>query len=478
MQELEIITNQELTNNIEQYNPKMLQYLQELNLPINDVLTSIDERKKVIYGMESAINNIPVENRTSAVYLTNFVVSVASGQFNAALNCLWNETVLALRKVVEKFDLPYIFQMAEKINSRYRNLSTPEDLELIGEHDLLEICRNSELIDNIVYTKLEYINYMRNHASLAHPNGNMMTGYELLSMLEVCINNVIIAKLNEANITLSRLLYNIRNIEIPNEDIVAIGYEFARLTQKRADDLLWSFFGMYTDLKVQSITLNNISRLSKYVWDVSSETMKYEIGAKFGFFRINGEVEKKERAEQFLNFVNGLKYKDEDSLVTELIQKLGILKSTHFSWNNFYNEYPIVQTLELSIPSNGTIPKAALNLWVKVICICYVGNGKGYRQGIDEGAVTYYEKYINNFKEPEIVEFLFLFSDIEFTTDLDKVIPDKRMRMLAEKLKDVSNNTFINQALDCIITGPNLKLNKMDTISNYKDLLGKINRVY
>lgn len=37
----------------------------------------------------------------------------------------------------------------------------------------------------------------------------------------------------------------------------------------------------------------------EFFWDVSSETMKYEIGAKFGFFRKNGEVEKKERAEQF-----------------------------------------------------------------------------------------------------------------------------------------------------------------------------------
>lgn len=180
-----------------------------------------------------------------ACYLTNFIVSVASGQFNAALNCLWNETVLALRKVVEKFDLPYFFQMAEKINTRYKNLSTPEDLELIGEHDLLEICRNAELINNIVYKKLEYINYMRNHASLAHPNGNMLTGFELLSMLEVCINNVINAKINEANITLSRLLYNIRNVEIPEEDIIVIGGEFAKFTQKKADDLLWSFFGMY-----------------------------------------------------------------------------------------------------------------------------------------------------------------------------------------------------------------------------------------
>lgn len=478
MELLEVVSNKELTENIEQYNPTMLLYLKELNLPTDNVLTSIDERKKVINGMESAISNISVENRSEAFYLTNFVVSVASGQFNAALNCLWNETVLALRKVVVKFDLPYIFQMAEKINSRYKNLKNIEDLELLGEHDLLEICKNAELIDSMVYTKLEYINYMRNHASLAHPNGNILTGYELLSMLEICINNVINAKLNETNITLCRLLNNIRNNEIPDDDISAIGNEFAKLSCSRADDLLWSFFGMYTDLQVNATAIKNISKLSVYIWNVSSETMKFEIGAKFGFFRKNGEVDKKERAEQFLNIVSGLKYKDEDSLVTELIQKLGILKSTHFAWDNFYNEYLIVQTFDSSIPGNGIIPKAALNLWVKVICICYAGNGKGNREGIDESAVVYYDKYITNFKEPEIIEFLFLFSDIEFTTDLDKSMPDKRMREIAKRLKNVSNNTFINQALDCIITGPVLKLSKMETITKYKELLSKINRIY
>lgn len=478
MEELEVISNRELTNNIEQYNPTMLLYLKELNLPTNNVLTPIEERKKVINGMESAIANIPLQNRSEAFYLTNFVVSVASGQFNAALNCLWNETVLALRKVVIKFDLPYFFQMAEKINNRYKNLHSAEDLELIGEHDLLEICRNTELINNMVYTKLEYINYMRNHASLAHPNGNLMTGFELLSMLEICINNVINAKLNETNITLSRLLYNIRNNAIPNDDIDAIGNEFAKLSCNRADDLLWSFFGMYTDLKTNALTITNISKLSKYIWNVSSETMKFEIGARFGFFRKNGEVDKKERAQEFLMLVDGLKYKDEDSLVTELIQKLGILKSTHFAWNNFYNEYPIVLTLESSIPSNGIIPKAAINLWVKVICLCYAGNGKGYRNGIDESAAIIYDKYISKFKESEIIEFLFLFSDLEFTTDLDKPIPDRRMREIAKRLINVSENTFINQALDCIVNGPTLKLCKMDTITKYKELLAKINRVY
>lgn len=59
-----------------------------------------------------------------------------------------------------------------------------------------------------------------------------------------------------------------------------------------------------------------------------------------------------------------------------------------------------------------------------------------------------------------------------------EVTPDKRMREIAKRLTNVSNNTFINQALDCIINGPVLKLSKMETITKYKELLSKINRIY
>lgn len=69
------------------------------------------------------------------------------------------------------------------------------------------------------------------------------------------------------------------------------------------------------------------------------------------------------------------------------LEKMGKWKRKNVQ-NNFFNEYLVAQALELSIPSNGIIPKAALNLWVKVISICYVGNGKGYRQGIDESAAS------------------------------------------------------------------------------------------
>jgi len=103
-------------------------------------------------------------------------------------------------------------------------------------------------------------------------------------------------------------------------------------------------------------------------------------------------------------------------LAGELLDKLGTLKSAHFGHNNFYNEYPHAKILGESLPPTGMVPRAARPTWVKVISTCYIGNGLGYKEGVDESALPYYQKYCNGFTDAEHIDFLHLFNDPEFTT--------------------------------------------------------------
>src|SRR5438132_14196713 len=121
---------------------------------------------------------------------------------------------------------------------------------------------------------------------------------------------------------------------------------------------------MYVDPKMTQTARSNIASLSPYVWAASSEDRKYGIGSKFGVFRKNAEVAHKDSADEFLQLVGGQKYKDEDSLAGELIDRLSTLKSVHFGTNNFYNEYPHARSLEQSLPVSGAVPRAARLLWV------------------------------------------------------------------------------------------------------------------
>lgn len=461
----------QLSKSIDSFSYPLAQYLGALGLPIQNVLYPISERKKIIDSLKDALDILPVDERIKAYYLTKFTVAVSVGLFDGALNYLWNETIGALRRLVLKFDVQYFFSITEKVSYRYKNLSSPEDLDQIQDHDLIESCRRIGLLSDVNYKRLEHVNFMRNHASAAHPTDHEIDGYEMLGWLSVCLRYAIIAEPDHSVISIKRLIDNIRTVSIPEGDIPAIGSDIARQPQERIDDLLWAIFGMYNDPSMNATAKTNIAKLAKCIWDATSQDRKYEVGARFGVFRKNADVTRKDATQEFLEFVDGLRYKDEDSLAGELIEKLETLKSVHFGVNNFYNEYTHAKALSTSLPVTGKVPRSARTSWVKVISICYIGNGYGYREGVDEGALPHYEQCVNSFSEAETVEFLRLFKDPEFNSSLSRKMCDRRTKQLATILKGKHTNVYIQKTLDLILKCPEGKLDIVAETTDYKFML-------
>lgn len=461
-------TPEKIETSISAFNQPLANLLQHIGLPTENILSPIDERRKVIYALESTIEILPIEERQKSTYLSKFTVAVSVGLFDGALNFLWDETINALRRLVANFDLQYFLTVAQTINNKYKNLTTQEDLQAISDHDLLEICRRIGLVSDINYKRLENVNYLRNHASAAHPNDNSVSGIEMLSLLESCLKYAIIAKPDHSVIKIKQLFENIRTKQIPLDDFPHIGADLIKQPQERIDDFILSIFGVYTDTRTDAQVRKNIDRLTPHIWQNVTEDNKYTIGAKFGVFRKNGDVDRKDAVQKFLETVDGLRYKDEDSLTAELIEKLQNLKTVHFEWNNFYNEYSHAKAIEASIPTTG-IPESIRKFFVKVICLCYIGNGKGYREGVDESAVVYYNKFIEAFTVNEIKDFFELFSDPEFVTDFSYTKPDKRLRTLATFFKTKTKNVHTNKLLDTIINFPKGSLQNLALDSRFKE---------
>lgn len=456
-------------------NQPLAELLVRVGLPTEDVLSPIEERRKVIHGLESTLDILPYDERQRAIYLSKFTISIIVGLFDGALAFLWDETIKAIRRLVTSFDLEYFFSVAETLNSRYKNLHLEEDLEAISEHDLLEICRRIGLMTDINFKRLEHVNYLRNHASSAHPNENEITGIEMLSILEHCLKYAIIAKPDYSIIQLKLLFDNLKKNPIPDDDFIHIGSDLSRQPQERINDFLFTVFGLYCDPRQDQIVRDNIEKLIPYIWACNTEDVKYIIGSKFGLYRKNGDLIRKDATQKFLEIVNGLKYKDEDSLAAELIEKLQDLRTVHFSWYNFYNEYPHAKSISESIPKTG-IPESVRKLFVKIICICYIGNGKGYREGVDESALIYYNEFIKAFTVKEVIEFLYLLQDDEFVYDLDMSKADRRVRKLAEHLKTKTTDIHINKVLDLVISFPDRTINKVSNDQRYKDTIKFIKR--
>ncbi|WP_156114174.1 hypothetical protein [Myxosarcina sp. GI1] len=218
----------QIETSIAAFSQPLANLLAHIDLPTENILSPIEERRKVIYSLKSTLEILPIEDRQKAEYLSKFTVAITVGLFDGALNFLWDETINALNRLVANFDLQYFYNVASTISSKYKNLTSKEDLEAISHHDLLEICRRIGLINDINFTRLEYVNYLRNHASAAHPNQNDISGIEMLGLLENCLKYAITTKPDHSAIKLKQLLENIRVNEIPSEDFNIIGQTFSK----------------------------------------------------------------------------------------------------------------------------------------------------------------------------------------------------------------------------------------------------------
>lgn len=466
-------TPKSIDTSVATLNQPLAEMLNYIGLPTENVLVSIEERRKVIFALESTLDILPMPEKAKAMYLSKFTVAITVGLFDGALNFLWNETVNALRNMVNEFDLQYFYSVAGTLNNRYKNLGSFEDFETISDHDLLEICRRIGLLNDINFNRLEHVNYLRNHASSAHPNQNDVTGTEMLALLEHCLKHAIIAKPDTSVIQIKTLLDNIRKNIIPSEDVRVISQDLLKQPQERINDFILTLFGLYCDERQEEFVKDNIELLAEPIWNGITDEIKYRIGSKFGLYRKNARVYQKEATQRFLEIVDGLKYKDEDSLAAELIDKLQTLRTVHFNFNNFYNEGIHASSIAESLPKSG-LPESVRKLFVKVIVICYVGNGEGYREGVDEQALVYYSKFIDNFEIKEIKEFFKLFTDPEFVSDFHKSVPDRRLRSLIPKFKTKTTDAHINAVLDFMSDFPSKKLDKIAADHRYQELIKHI----
>lgn len=460
-----------LGNSIKDFNPSLANFLVHLNLPVENVLSPIDEREKVLSSLENILKMLSLDKRETAYYLTKFTVAITVGLFDGALNFLWNETIKSLRVLVNDYDLQYFYSIAkESFSPKYKTLSSFDDLAAISDFDLLEISRRIGIINDVNYKRLENVNYLRNHASAAHPNENDVSGYEIVALLETCIRHVIVGEIDRPVIKVKQLLTQIRLNKIPQSDIGAIIIDFQKLPQVRVNDFVKALFGLYCDSDQSQETKNNIESLVGGLWINCSEDTKYQIGSKFGMYLKNGQVEKKESVQRFLEIVNGLSYKDEESLSSELIEKLQNLRTAHFGWNNFYNEHPHAISISESLPKNG-VPKSVKTLFVKTICQCWIGNGLGNKKGVDSQAEPIYKEFIKKFTEDDVKEFVKLLPDQEFNIDFNKDKAEKRLRSLAQYLKGKTSDIQINRILDLVINFPNTNFNKIHQDNTYKEAI-------
>jgi hypothetical protein len=184
-------------------------YLAHYGLPTENIIASTDERRVVGDNLPAFLSSLSAEEKREARYLSKFVGSTAVGLFDAALNYVWNEVVLNLRKKAIVYGVDLFFDAAVGGSAR-ASYKDADDLSGLKDTVLLETCRKLELISDVVYIKLDHILTMRNEVAASHPNVEKIGGFELLGWLQTCIRDVLQDQPSESAIRIKALVANLK----------------------------------------------------------------------------------------------------------------------------------------------------------------------------------------------------------------------------------------------------------------------------
>lgn len=438
------------------------EYLDLLGLPNKNILVEMNERGRVIKNLPDIVLSLPPEILRNCLYISKFTAACAVGLFDAALNYLWDEVVVNLRKKVTEFDLEYFFDSTITNADKRKDFTTASDLIQLDDWELIRGCRQTGILSEVGFKHLDYIRDMRNWASAAHPNQTQLTGLQLISWLETSIKEVIAKEIAGPVIEINRLLHNMRERTLTEADANPVTVSIQRLPPELVKSLLRTIFGMYVDTRIGAPVRNNIRMIAKSAWDASTEDVRYELGLRFQSLSVNAELDRKTFARQFLEIVQGLVYLPEDTISVELNELIDNLETAHHGFNNFHNEPTYARAIYRFIPSSGSIPNAVRSRYVKVIVLCSIGNG----HGISVAANVYYMQMIELMQEREIFEFVKLLQDSDVISRVQFNMCVTNFRELANNFYSKVTNVHLQRALQAIISG-RVKLSDLGNDKRY-----------
>lgn len=456
----EIVVRPDYDLQLLNFEKALLGFLDQLGLPVQGIFVSVEERQIIFQTVENVLKKIDEEKKFQSTYLSKFVAAVASGLFDAALNYLWDETIFELRKRVAQYDIAYFYDNAINNVEKRKKLNAVDDLIRIEDSELIYGAKEIGLITELGFKHLDYVRYMRNWVSAAHPNQNDITGLQLISWLQTCIREVISLPLSVGAVEIKRLLQNIKNSSISSVEAKEIATSCLMLTQEQINNLASGFFGIYTRLDINPQVRQNIHLLLPLLWDRVDEQTRQKLGLNYGKFAAINDQERKKLTRRFLEIVSAVSYIADDFKIPEIETAVENLLLAHRQMDNFYNEPAFARALKNIVGSEGKIPPLLDRTYVIGLVEVFLTNGNG----VARNAEPTYRHLINLFDSRQALYAILSFSDDSIASKLQFPLCQKKYRELLEMMKIKVPIPAIQEIIEEIenFNGPleNLRTNK------------------
>jgi len=426
----------------------VISFLEQVGLPSDNIIASQEERLIIGSNVARYIESLPPEIKRDARYLSKFVVGAGFGLFDYALNSIWNEVVLDLRKKAITYGLDIFFDSAVGGKSRefYR---VEEDLASLKDSVLLDTCRKLELIADVTYKKLKHILDMRNDIGVSHPTNYSINAYELLGWLQTCIQDVLRDRPTDAALQVQAFIQNLKSTTSPIDAVAlkTIEKNISELPSHHCESILRTVFGIFVLPDTALEVRKNISMIAPAIWKNCKDEPKYKLGLLLEGYSTNLHKEKYNLGEDFFQVVDGNSFRSVTEKAGIIDGLLDQLLDAHNGWDNFHKEAPIVDLLCSYIQTQNDILVNNVEKMVKVILMCRIGRDVKYCGGISPRGKAYYD-YILALLGDKFTPYLFVtLTHYEIQRKLDAT----QSRIHAKEILEIVKKNIVNgRLIECL----------------------------
>ncbi|KJS39381.1 MAG: hypothetical protein VR70_08060 [Rhodospirillaceae bacterium BRH_c57] len=428
---------------------RLVDFLRDVGLPYENIMAAPKERSIIAANLPAYLQSLPAEVKRDARYLSKFVIGAGSGLFDYALNAIWNEVVVDLRKKASLYGLDIFFDAAVGGNKTREFYKTADDLAALKDAVLLDTCRKLELISDTTYKKLKHILDMRNDIGISHPTNYNINAFELLGWLQTCVQDILHDQPTEAALQVQVFISNLKTHAEPLDQTTKQNLErrFTELPSRLCGNLLRTVFGMYVAPGTDPGVRKNIAVLAPALWSTCPDEPRYRLGIVLEGYNTNLYKEKHTLGEQFFDLVGGNAYRSAserviivDTLITELLDK-------HNSRDNFHHEGPVAANLSSYIPDQNSIFDNLASRLFKTILLCRIGRGVSYNNGVSPSGKPYYDAILSLGGDKFAPHIMAAFTDYEIAGQLGRPI----CRAQAKQALEAARTNVINERLvECL----------------------------
>jgi hypothetical protein len=225
---------------------RLVDFLRDVGLPYENIIAEPSERAIIAQNLAGYLQALPAEVKRDARYLSKFVIGAGTGLFDYALNSIWNEVVIDLRKKASLYGLDIFFDAAVGGSKTREFYKSEEDLAALKDAVLLDTCRKLELISDTTYKKLKHILDMRNDIGISHPTTYNINAFELLGWLQTCVQDVLNDRPTEAALQIQAFVANLKGYTTPIDQATKMNLErrFTELPSHLCGSLIRTVFGI------------------------------------------------------------------------------------------------------------------------------------------------------------------------------------------------------------------------------------------